>query len=168
MPAGPRAHFVRTLARVLLHRTDSLSRPPSATRRRVADHRAGRQPRNARRVSEVGSFDRCCEAGEWRTRAYGLESAIEGRRVPDTRRLPFADEAFDVVVCSSVLQYVPDVIERSVLVAEMARLVRPCGLVVFCGSGNGLYLAGPHSSRWRSNWFPAKAARSGHNRGVTY
>ena len=67
-----------------------------------------------------------------------------------------------------MLQYVPDVEERQGLVTEMARLVRPGGSVVFCGSGNGLYPGGPHSSLWWSNLLPKKAARPGHNRGVTY
>jgi ubiquinone/menaquinone biosynthesis C-methylase UbiE len=109
-----------------------------------------------------------CEAGRWRTRAYGLEGAIQFHHLPDTRHLPFASGTFDAVVCSSVLQYVPDAGDRRTLLTEMARLTRPGGLLIICGSGNGLYPAGPHSSRWWSNLLPARATRRGHNRGITF
>jgi ubiquinone/menaquinone biosynthesis C-methylase UbiE len=108
------------------------------------------------------------EAGRWRVRAYGLEQRIRFHHVPDTTRLPFGDGVFDAVLCSSVLQYVPDPGCRRALLAEMARVTRTGGLVVLSGTGNGLYPAGPHSSRWWSNLFPGVAARRGHNRGVSY
>lgn len=109
-----------------------------------------------------------CEAGRWRARAYGLDGPIQFHHVPDTRHLPFASGAFDAVVCSSVLQYVPDPGKRRTLLTEMARLSRLGGLLIFCGSGNALYPGGPHLSRWWSNLLPARAARLGHNRGISF
>ena len=109
-----------------------------------------------------------CEAGRWRARAYGLDGSIQFHHVPDTRHLPFASGAFDAIVCSSVLQYIPDARERRILLTEMARLSRSGGLLIFCGSGNALYPGSPHSSRWWSNLLPARAARLGHDRGISF
>jgi SAM-dependent methyltransferase len=109
-----------------------------------------------------------CEAGRWRAQAYGLGGTIHFHHVPDTRRIPFPNGTFDALVCSSVLQYVPNAKERRVLLTEMARLTRSGGLIIFCGSGNGLYPGGPHSSRWWSNLLPDRAARLGDNRGITW
>jgi ubiquinone/menaquinone biosynthesis C-methylase UbiE len=120
------------------------------------------------RIQAVEPVQLNCETGRWRTRAYGLEGRIEFHHVPDTRRLPFPDGAFDAVVCSSVLQYIPDAGERRLVLTEMARVVRSGGLLIVCGSGNALYPGGPHSSRWWSNLMPAQAARLGHNRGISY
>lgn len=109
-----------------------------------------------------------CEAGRWRTKAYGLEDSIRFHHVPDTRQLPFADRTFDAVVCSSVLQYVAGIEERQMLLKEMARVTRAGGQLIFCSTGNGIYPAGPHSTRWWSNLFPALASRLGHDRGITF
>ncbi|MCC6554140.1 MAG: class I SAM-dependent methyltransferase [Polyangiaceae bacterium] len=108
------------------------------------------------------------EAGEWRVRAHRMEDRISLHHVPDTARLPFPDGHFDASVCCSVLQYVPGAPERRRLLVEMERVVRPGGLVIVCGSGNGLFPGGPHSSRWWSNLAPQRAARRGHRRGITY
>jgi len=108
------------------------------------------------------------EAARWRVRAFGLEESIRCHHVPDTAHLPFPDQSFDAVVCSSVLQYVPGFPERHALLTEMARVIRPGGRLVVSATGNGLYPAGPHSSRWWSNVFPRRAAGCGHDRGITY
>jgi SAM-dependent methyltransferase len=108
-----------------------------------------------------------CEIGQSRARAYGVESSIHIQYVPDTRTLPFENETFQIVLCSSVLQYIPDFQQRRVVLAEMSRVLRPGGMLVICNTGNGLY-PGSHSSRWWSNFAPARAARLGHGRGVTF
>lgn len=120
------------------------------------------------RVHAVEPVELNCETGRWRTRAYGLDGAIHFHHVLNTRHLQFADGQFDAVVCSSVLQYVPDAGERNILLTEMARLTRPGGLLIVCGSGNSFYPAGPHSSKWWSNLMPSRAARFGYNRGISY
>jgi SAM-dependent methyltransferase len=108
------------------------------------------------------------QAGVWRTRAYGLEPVIDFVHLPDTAHLPFADGSYDAVVCSSVLQYVPERGKRTQLIREMARVIRPGGALVIQSTGNGLYPGGPHSTRWWSNLLPDRAARAGHNRGISY
>ena len=45
----------------------------------------------------------------------------------DAREMPFADHSFDIVVCSEVLEHVPEP-ERAI--EEMKRVVRPGGLVI--------------------------------------
>jgi ubiquinone/menaquinone biosynthesis C-methylase UbiE len=122
-----------------------------------------------RHVTGVEPNPTNCETGRWRVHAYGMEDAIELRHVPDTSRLPFAAGAFEAVVCSSVLQYVPQPARRRALLAEMMRVLAPGGLLVVCNSGNGLIPGGPHSTRWWSNLAPERAARRGHpKRGVTW
>ena len=107
------------------------------------------------------------EAGVWRAKAHRVDDRVRLCHVPDTTRLPFADDSFDAAVCSSVLQYVPRR-TRPALLDEMHRVVKPGGLVIVCGSGNGLLPGGPHSKRWWSNLTPDRAERLGHTHGVTY
>ena len=54
----------------------------------------------------------------------------------DAEQLPFADESFDLVLGHAVLHHLPD-LDRAA--AELARVLRPGGSVVFCGepSANG-------------------------------
>lgn len=108
------------------------------------------------------------EAARWRVRAYGLEESIQCHHVPDTSHLPFPDAAFDAVVCSSVLQYIHGFSMRRVLLTEMSRAIRPGGRLIVSATGNGLYPAGPHSSRWWSNLFPKLSTSRGHDRGITF
>lgn len=108
------------------------------------------------------------EASVWRKRAHRIDGRVRFHYVPDTTHLPFPDDSFDVCVCNSVLQYVPDRGVRRALLTEMHRVVKPGGVITVSGSGNGIFPGGPHSSRFWSNLAPDLAARLGHNRGVTY
>jgi ubiquinone/menaquinone biosynthesis C-methylase UbiE len=119
-------------------------------------------------IESVEPVEINCEAGRWRTKAYGLEDTIHFHHVANTRHLPFSNQTFDAVVCSSVLQYIPDANQRRILLTEMARVTRVGGLLIFCASGNGIYPAGPHSSHWWSNLFPDRASQLGHNRGISH
>jgi ubiquinone/menaquinone biosynthesis C-methylase UbiE len=60
--------------------------------------------------------------------------------VCDAERLPFADESFDLVLGHAVLHHIPD-LDRAF--AEFARVLRPGGVVAFCGepSAHGDQLA---------------------------
>ena len=55
-----------------------------------------------------------------------IDNAIADDRV-DIARLPYADESFDIVLCSHVLEHVPD--DRAAI-HELARIVKPGGTVV--------------------------------------
>lgn len=63
-------------------------------------------------------------------------------------RLPFRSDAFDVVVCNQVYQYVPDV---AGLLAEIHRVVRPGGICFFSARNLLGFMA-------RENWLPLLAA----------
>lgn len=119
-------------------------------------------------VDAVEPVELNCEAGRWRTTACGIEASIRFHQVADTRILSFEDDSFDLVTCSSVLQYIPDFEHRRAVLSELARVLRPGGMLAICNTGNSLLPGGPHSSKWWSNLVPAKAARLGHGRGVSY
>ena len=119
-------------------------------------------------VDAVEPISANAQTGVSRVQAFGLEDRIRFHHVEDTSRLPFAASRFDACVCSSVLQYVPDVRTRAKLLEEMWRVVRPGGVLAICQSGNALMPGGPHSTAWWSNLAPDRAARAGHTRGVAY
>ena len=59
----------------------------------------------------------------------GLEGGLRGRPnalVGDALRIPFRDASFDRVICTEVLEHVPD--ER-VVMAELARVLKPGGTI---------------------------------------
>jgi SAM-dependent methyltransferase len=60
-------------------------------------------------------------------RRTGAKAGLAGVVQADGRRLPFPDGSFDAAVCNLVLLWTP---QPAVLVAEMARVVRPGGAVV--------------------------------------
>ena len=72
--------------------------------------------------------------------------------VPDTRRMPFADAAFDLVTCNSVLEYV-DVAHRRDVQREIDRVLRPGGTILVCSTSNRLWPIEVHSRRW-ANYVP--------------
>ncbi|WP_437743212.1 class I SAM-dependent methyltransferase [Sorangium sp. So ce1504] len=108
------------------------------------------------------------EASDWRRRAHRMDGRVRFHYVPDTSRLPFRNDSFDICVCNSVMQYVPDRHLRRVLLTEMYRVVKPGGNIIVSGSGNGIFPCGPHTTRWWSNLAPDRAARLGHKRGITF
>lgn len=52
----------------------------------------------------------------------------------DVQSLPFADQSFDVVIANHMLYHVPDPARA---VSELARVVRPCGVVMTATNGAG-------------------------------
>lgn len=58
----------------------------------------------------------------------------------DSQRLPFSDEAFDVVNCTHIYEHVPD---ANLLMSEIHRVLRPNG-VCFFSAGNRLSYMEPH------------------------
>lgn len=75
--------------------------------------------------------------------ARGLESRILLVQA-DGARLPFADAAFDALSFTYLLRYVA---EPAAVVAELARVVRPGGVVA------SLEFAVPPSPGWRTAWW---------------
>ena len=66
---------------------------------------------------------------------------------------PFGDGTFDLVICNSVLEYV-DAQPLLHLQRELARILRPGGLLLVCGTANGIYPWGTHDEPPLANWVP--------------
>ena len=99
------------------------------------------------------------DAARLRGQGYGLpETALRFVHVEAGHRLPFADGAFDLVVCVSVLEFISTPEARRAFAAELLRVVRPGGHV-YLATPNPLRPREYHSRRWlgdrrRSPGFP--------------
>jgi len=84
---------------------------------------------------------------------HGFADRIELCHVADTRRLPFDDASFDIILCISVLEYVaPD--HLPAVLAELARVLKPGGLMIVSGTASRLAPREVHSGRWLVNYWP--------------
>ena len=84
---------------------------------------------------------------------HGLTDQAGADHVADTRRLPYADGRFDFALANSVLEYVrPDHLPG--VIAEMARVLRPKGRLLICGTASRLAPREIHSGRWLVNYLP--------------
>ncbi|WP_058555844.1 class I SAM-dependent methyltransferase [Thiohalocapsa sp. ML1] len=96
-------------------------------------------------------------------RRYGYDIAFT--HVADSRRLPFAAAAFDLVTCNSVLEYVQPALLAGVQ-RELDRVLRPGGLILVSGTSSRLWPREVHSGRWLVNYLPRSLVRrlrlSGH------
>jgi 2-polyprenyl-3-methyl-5-hydroxy-6-metoxy-1,4-benzoquinol methylase len=84
---------------------------------------------------------------------YGVSDRIRFVTHARGAPLPFEDGAFDLVSCNSVLEYV----RKEHLPGtqrELARVLRPGGLVVVIGTSNGLWPREAHSQQWLTNYLP--------------
>lgn len=88
-----------------------------------------------------------------RAKLYGVADRCEFHCVPPGEPLPIQDGTFDFCQCSSVLEYAVDVAVRRFCVQEMARLLRPQGLL-FCSVPNRLYPFEIHTRKLGWNYFP--------------
>ncbi|SRR5579883_84242 len=87
-------------------------------------------------------------AAEVRAKAYGLDP----RRIAFVRSrpgeaLPFASDLFDLVVCVSVLEFLPTADARAAILSDMKRVTRPGGHL-FVSTPNPLRLRDVHARRW--------------------
>jgi len=86
-------------------------------------------------------------------KAHGVSEHIEFQHVLDTRKLPFADETFDLVVCNSVLEYV-DNAHLSQVFDEIDRVLKPGGTLFILGTSSRLWPREVHSGAWLVNYLP--------------
>lgn len=104
-------------------------------RRQWVAHYASRLPAGAR-VLDVGAgvgqyrplFARC----DYKAHDFGQEPQTVGHYTPldyesDVLDIPVADGSFDVILCTEVLEHVP---EPTKAVQEMARILRPGGIML--------------------------------------
>ena len=89
---------------------------------------------------------------------HGVADRIDLRHLTDTRRLPFAEGSFDLVLCISVLEYVlPD--QLPAVLAEIDRVLKPGGLVIVSGTASRIAPREVHSGRWLVNYLPRAVDR---------
>jgi SAM-dependent methyltransferase len=131
----------------------------------VARHAAATPPGS--RVLDVGAgvgqyrqlFQHC----EYRAHDFGLEPATSGQYTPldyesDITAIPVPDASFDVVLCTEVLEHVPEPI---VALNEMVRILRPGGsLLISAPLGSHLHqepyhFYGGYTPHWYSRFLPA-------------
>lgn len=79
------------------------------------------------RVTAVDGSARMIAAAERATTTEAGFPPVRFLEVEDVVRLPFADAAFDAVVCSSVLEYVESPPQ---VLSELARVLRPAGRLI--------------------------------------
>lgn len=102
----------------------------------------------ARRDAEVAGIDlveELLDRGRQRGQAEGV---TVDWHVGDVQRLPFDDDAFDVVLSTYGVQFAPD---ASRAAAELLRVARP---------GARLGLAGPVPHGWSGDWFATHVAHA--------
>jgi SAM-dependent methyltransferase len=104
-------------------------------------------------VKAVDVNPRCVALAEHNARRYGVEDNIDFHCLPDTRSLPFASESFDLVSCSSVLEYVPGPLLGAIQ-EEIARVTKKGGAILIAGTSNRLWPVEVHSRRWLINYLP--------------
>lgn len=91
------------------------------------------------------------QAGGWGPRARLLH-------VADTRRLPFPDAAFDLVLVNAVLEHIP--IPRAEYIRELWRVLRPGGHLLVNETPNKYLPRDAHTTGlWWVPWMPRGLAR---------
>jgi SAM-dependent methyltransferase len=86
---------------------------------------------------------------------HGVEERARAIHVADTRAMPFADQAFDLAIANSVLEYVaPD--QLHAFVGEIHRVLRPGATLLVCGTASRLAPREVHSRRWLVNYLPRR------------
>ncbi len=85
--------------------------------------------------------------------AYGKESQVKACYFPDTAKLPFEDNQFDLILANSVLEYVP-YSQIYLVLSELKRILKPNGIFMIMGTANRLSPCEVHSKRWFVNYMP--------------
>jgi SAM-dependent methyltransferase len=84
---------------------------------------------------------------------YGVSDRIRFITHDPEAILPFDDASFDLVSCNSVLEYVRHQ-RLGETQRDLARVLRPGGLLVVMGTSNRLWPRETHSRQWLSNYLP--------------
>jgi ubiquinone/menaquinone biosynthesis C-methylase UbiE len=104
-------------------------------------------------VTGVDVDPRVCAIAEENVARYGMADRIRIHLLQHTKSLPFPDARFDVISCTSVLEYVPSEDLEAVL-HELDRVLAPGGLLTVFASGNRLFPREQHLDRWLINYVP--------------
>ncbi len=99
------------------------------------------------------------EAARLRVRDSGLAGQVAIHHLPDTRKLPFPEGAFDAVVMNAVLEHIPPAARREHL-AEVWRVVRPGGHLFIGETPNRLWPQDFHTTGlWLVPYMPLGLAQ---------
>ncbi|HEX20387.1 MAG TPA: class I SAM-dependent methyltransferase [Acidiferrobacteraceae bacterium] len=93
------------------------------------------------------------EMAKLNVKRYGLDQNIEIRHIPDTRKLPFDTEKFDIVSCNSVLEYVRHDHIADVM-TDLNRVTKVDGVMLITGTSSRLWPKEIHSRKWFTNYIP--------------
>ncbi|WP_436930039.1 class I SAM-dependent methyltransferase [Halosimplex halobium] len=118
--------------------------------------------------SRVAAGDRLLDVGTKHGRTvtglpcdvYGIDIELDPQvddvqfALADGCRLPFASDTFDYVVCTQVLEHLPD---KRALVREMSRVLRPDG-TLYVNFPNRLFPDRPHSPPGWYSYLPRSVA----------
>ena len=85
---------------------------------------------------------------------HGMAEQAVALHCADSRALPFADGVFDLVLANSVLEYI-DPAELPPILRDLARVLRPGGRLLVCGTASRLAPYSVHDGRWGVNHLPA-------------
>ena len=80
-----------------------------------------------------------------RIRDLGMQDNLHVQHVPDTRKLPFGDKVFDVVVCNGTIEHIR-ISERQECVREMWRVLKTGGHLFICNSPNSWWPIDSHTT----------------------
>jgi SAM-dependent methyltransferase len=103
------------------------------------------------RVDAVEVNPQFLEIARLNARRYGQD--IDFREITPGTALPFPDNSFDLVVCNSVLEYVPAE-QLHGQQRELYRVLVPCGRILVFGTSNRLFPMERHSRSWVNNYLP--------------
>lgn len=113
-------------------------------------------------VTAVDIAQRYIDVASENAARYGLGEAIDFVCHADSTALPWGDASFDLIVCNSVLEYVPIGILPAVL-SELDRVLAPGGIVFVAGTSNRLSPVEIHSRRWFINYMPRSFGPAAHD-----
>ena len=89
-------------------------------------------------------------AASVRAAGYGVKR-ISFRQIGLNKPLPLPQAHFDLITCTSVLEFITDFTDRKLLIDEIKRLTAPGGHV-FITTPNPLWPRELHSKRWFGDW----------------
>jgi len=112
----------------------------------------------AAHVTGVDLFEERIIEGRPFVASMGLSDRIRLEHAPDTRQLPFAGGAFEVVTCNAMLEHIPQ--PRDAWIREIWRMVAPGGMLIVNETPNKYLPWDFHTLGLPlTNWLPSPVAR---------